>query len=94
MFRGDWSAVLQRLVELPFIPEEMHRVQICAATVRTMHPAVADRLPRLLLAAAPALAAQRQAGPLRALVSFAGAVPFRVPQDVLRELNRIYNALA
>lgn len=92
--RGDWSGVLQRLVELPFIPEDMHRVQICAAAVRTMHPAVADRLPRLLLAAAPALAAQRQAQPLRALVAFAGAVPYRVPHDVVRELNGVYNSLA
>ena len=86
--------MLQRLVELPFVPLEMHRVQLCAAAVRHMHPAVADRLPHVLLAGGQALASQRQVQALRAVAAFAGEVPFRVPQDVFVELNRLYNAVS
>ena len=86
--------MLQRLMELPFVPLELHRVQLCAAAVRHIHPAVADRLPRLLLAAAQALVTQRQVQALRAMVTFAGEVSFRVPQDVFLELNRLYNSVS
>jgi len=92
--RQEWATVLQRLVELPFVPLEMHRVQLCAAAVRHMHPAVADRLPRVLLAGGQALASRGQVQALRAAVAFAGEVPFRVPQDVFVELNRLYNAVS
>ena len=92
--RQEWATVLQRLVELPFVPLEMHRVQLCATAVRSMHPAFADRLPRLLSAAAQALASQKQVQALRAVVAFAGDVTFRVPHEVFLELNRLYNSVS
>ena len=92
--RQEWATALQRLVELQFVPLEMHRVQLCAAAVRNMHPAIADRLPRLLLAGAQALASQRQVQALRAVVAFAGEVSFRVPHEAFLELNRLYNSVS
>jgi hypothetical protein len=75
-------------------PQEMHRLQLCVAAAKHMHPAIAELLPAILLAGAAALAAQRRTDPLRTLVAFASSVDFRVPQPTFQELNRLYNSIS
>lgn len=56
--------------------------------------AVAEQLPAVLLAAAGALAAAKQAEQLRTVVAFAAAVPGRIPQGVYQKLNQLQAAVA
>ncbi|GAB4816873.1 hypothetical protein N2152v2_003919 [Parachlorella kessleri] len=91
--RGDQPRVLQRLGDLPFIPTERFRLQVRAAGVTSLHPAVAQQLPAVLLAAATALARARQQEQLRTVVAFAAAVPGRIPQGVYQQLNQLQASL-
>ena len=92
--RGDHARALQRLGELPCVPTEPFRLQLCAAGVGTLHPAVADRLPAVLLAAARALAATRRREALQTVVAFAAAVPNRIAQGVYQQLNQLQASVA
>lgn len=65
-----------------------------AAGVSSLHPAVADRLPAVLLAAASALAAGGKRDQLQAVVAFASAVPNRISQAVYRQLNQLQASVA
>ena len=136
--RGDHTRALQKLGELPFVPTERFRLQLCAsgarraarrcsglwpaavlaglhgracipppllasgrccssaapassrcAGVASLHPAVADRLPAVLLAAASALAASGKREQLGTVVAFASAVPNRISQAVYQRLNQL-----
>lgn len=64
------------------------------AGVSPLHPAVADRLPAVLLAAAAALAAGGKREQLHTLVAFASAVPNRISQSVYRQLNQLQASVA
>lgn len=57
--------------------------------VGSLHPAVADRLPAVLLAAAGALAASGKREQLSTVVAFASAVPNRISQGVYQRLNQM-----
>lgn len=89
--RGEAAAVAQQLLELPFVPLEAGRLRMCSAQAQHLHPALLDRLPRVLSAAADALAAQRRPDALRTVVAFADSLPAHVPQSIYRELNRALN---
>ena len=58
--RGDNTQATQLLAELNFLPTEVFRLQRCTESVASLHPAIAPRLPILLLAAANALAGTGQ----------------------------------
>lgn len=92
--RGDHSGVLSALGDLNFIPLERYRLQVCAGAAAGLHPAVADRLQAVLLAAAEALAAAGKWEELQILVSFAAAVPNRVSQAAYQRLNQLQAAAA
>lgn len=142
--RGDHTRTLQKLGEMPFVPTERFRLQLCAtggrggrgrpATsllqaascakgprphplllasmcavqgrplaplnphhptgVSSLHPAVADRLPAVLLAAAAALAASGKREQLQTLVAFASAVPNRISQSAYQQLNQLQASVA
>ena len=144
--RGDHARALQKLGELPFVPTERFRLQLCAsggrrmgragcldsnagtsscstrllsmpqrmlackcaiplsrgslastltlcaataAGVSSLHPAVADRLPAVLLAAAGALAASGKREQLALVAAFASAVPNCISQAVYQQLNQL-----
>ena len=130
---GDHTRALQKLGELPFVPTERFRLQLCAsggwgarqgvrdagaprcaavfavlltpsrvnppplalgAGVSSLHPAVADRLPAVLLAAAGALAASGKREQLQTVVAFAAAVPNRISQAVYQQLNQLQAGVA
>jgi len=57
--RHDHSQILLALGELGFIPTDRYRLQVCSSAASSLHPAVANRLQSVLLAAAEALAAAR-----------------------------------
>lgn len=59
------------------------------AGVSSLHPAVADRLPAVLLAAAGALAASGKREQLSLVAAFASAVPNRISQAVYQQLNQL-----
>jgi nuclear pore complex protein Nup93 len=86
---GDAPRVLRALADLPFIPTERFRAGAAAAAVAALHPAVADRLEALLLAAAEALAAAGRREELAAVVEFAAAAPQRVGQGAYQRLARL-----
>ncbi|KAL4437959.1 hypothetical protein ABPG77_004180 [Micractinium sp. CCAP 211/92] len=92
--RGNHTRTLQKLGELPFVPTERFRLQLCASGVASLHPAVADRLPAVLLAAASALAAGGKREQLQTLVAFASAVPNRISQSVYQQLNQLQASVA
>ncbi|PSC75508.1 nuclear pore complex NUP93A-like [Micractinium conductrix] len=92
--RGDYTRALQKLSELPFVPTERFRLQLCASGVASLHPAVADRLPSVLLAAAAALAAVGKREQLQTVVAFASAVPNRISQAVYQQLNQLQASVA
>eukprot|EP00887_Chlorella_sp_A99_P000841 scaffold5.g841.t1 len=92
--RGDHARTLQKLSELPCVPTEAFRLQLCATGVAALHPAVADRLPAVLLAAAGALAAARKREQLQTVVAFAAAVPNRISQAVYQQLNQLQASVA
>ena len=58
--RGDSARAAQLLADLSFIPTESFRLQRCTEAVASLHVALAQRLPALLLAAAHALSAVGQ----------------------------------
>lgn len=62
--------------------------------VASLHPAVADRLPSVLLAAAAALAAVGKREQLQTVVAFASAVPNRISQAVYQQLNQLQASVA
>lgn len=64
------------------------------AGVSSLHPAVADRLPAVLLAAASALAAGGKREQLQTVVAFASAVPNRISQAVYQQLNQLQASVA
>ena len=64
------------------------------AGVSSLHPAVADRLPAVLLAAASALAATGKRDQLQTVVAFASAVPNRISQAVYQQLNQLQASVA
>ena len=64
------------------------------AGVSSLHPAVADRLPAVLLAAASALAAGGKREQLQTVVAFASAVPNRILQAVYQQLNQLQASVA
>jgi nuclear pore complex protein Nup93 len=80
---------LQKLGELSFVPTERFRLQLCASSVNQLHPAVADRLPSVLLAAATALAASGKREQLQTVVAFAAAVSNRISQAMYQQLNQL-----
>mmetsp|Transcript_19713 Transcript_19713/g.59561 ORF Transcript_19713/g.59561 Transcript_19713/m.59561 type:complete len:809 (-) Transcript_19713:69-2495(-) len=86
--RGEGGTVAQLLMELPMVPLEAGRVAMCSANARTLHPALLDRLPKVLAAAAFALEQQRRQEALRAVVAFAEDLPSHVPTAVFQALNR------
>ncbi|KAL4859943.1 Nuclear pore complex protein NUP93A [Chlorella vulgaris] len=87
--RGDHVRALQKLGELSFVPTERFRLQLCASSVNQLHPAVADRLPSVLLAAATALAASGKREQLQTVVAFAAAVSNRISQAMYQQLNQL-----
>jgi hypothetical protein len=64
------------------------------AGVNNLHPAVADRLPAVLLAGASALAAVGKRDQLQALVAFAAAIPNRISQAAYQRLNELQAGVA
>lgn len=66
---------LLRERELGFIPLEPFRVERCCVELQTLHPAVAARLPEVLLAAAHALSNAYQAASGRERLFSPGAAP-------------------
>ena len=87
--QGDYSTALHSLTELPFIPLEPHRLESCCSLSSTLHPALADRLPAILLAGARALAAAIRRDELQTLINFASSIPLRIPTGVYQKLNQI-----
>jgi nuclear pore complex protein Nup93 len=90
--RHDHSRVLLALGELGFVPTERYRLQVCSSAASSLHPAVADRLQAVLLAAAEALAAASKWAELQTVVAFAAAVPNRVSQAAYQRLNQLQAA--
>ena len=86
--------MLQLLVELPFLPTERFRLAVASSGVAALHPAVADRLQALLLAAAGALAAAGKREELQTLAAFASAVPNRISQAAYQRLNQLLASVA
>ena len=92
--RGNHSGVLSALGDLNFIPLERYRLQVCAGVAAGLHPAVAERLQAVLLAAAEALATANKWSELQTLVAFAAAVPNRISQVAYQRLNQLQAAAA
>lgn len=92
--RNDSPGVLRALTELSFVPTERYRVGVAATAVAGLHPAVADRLQAILLAAATALSAASKWDELQAIVAFAAAVPNRISQAAFQRLNQLQAAVA
>jgi hypothetical protein len=86
--------VLQRLGELPLVPTERFRLHVCVSALPQLHPAVADRLPAVLLAAAASLAATGKRQQLQTVVAFAAAVPNRMSQAAYQQLNQLQAGVA
>ncbi|EFJ49173.1 hypothetical protein VOLCADRAFT_120776, partial [Volvox carteri f. nagariensis] len=59
--RGRHDQALQRLSELPFIPTERSRLDLCVRMSTQLHPAIAERLQDVIATAADSIAARRQA---------------------------------
>lgn len=87
--RGDRATALRALADLDVVPTDAFRLPRCAAAAAELHPAVADRLQALLLAAAEALAAAGRREELQTVVAFAAAVPARVSQAAYQRLNQL-----
>lgn len=91
---GDRSRVLQALGELAFVPTERYRLQVCSTNAGALHPAVAEQLQSVLLAAAEALAGAGKWEELQTVVAFAAAVPNHVSQTAYQRLNQLQAAAA
>jgi nuclear pore complex protein Nup93 len=88
--QGNHPAALQALEQLAFIPlESGRRLQMCISGATLLHPALADRLPSVVLAGARALAAANKKEQLHTLVTFASSVPARIPTSVYQNLNQL-----
>ncbi|GFR48470.1 hypothetical protein Agub_g10161, partial [Astrephomene gubernaculifera] len=95
--RGRHDQALQRLSELPFVPTERSRVDLCVRMSAQLHPALAERLQDIIAAAADSIAARRQAvgrdaavglaTELAVITQYANSLPgARLPQAVYRKL--------
>lgn len=89
--QGNHPAALQALEQLTFLPLESGgaRLQMCVSGAALLHPALADRLPSVVLAGARALAAANKKEQLHTLVTFASSVPSRIPTSVYQKLNQL-----
>ena len=87
--RSDFSRVLLALGDLGFIPTDRYRLQVCSSSASSLHPAVADRLQAVLLAAAEALAAANKWTELQTVVTFAATIPNRISQAAYQRLNQL-----
>jgi hypothetical protein len=90
--QGNHPAALQALEQLAFVPLESGggaRLQMCVSGAALLHPALADRLPSVVLAGARALAAANKKEQLHTLVTFASSVPSRIPTSVYQKLNQL-----
>lgn len=90
--RHDHSRVLLALGDLGFVPTERYRLQVCSGAASSLHPAVANRLQSVLLAAAEALAAASKWAELQTVVAFAASVPNKVSQAAYQRLNQLQAA--
>lgn len=90
--RHDHSRVLLALGDLGFVPTDRYRLQVCSNAASSLHPAVADRLQSVLLAAAEALAAASKWAELQTVVAFAASVPNRISQAAYQRLNQLQAA--
>eukprot|EP00198_Chlamydomonas_reinhardtii_P014412 XP_001703749.1 predicted protein [Chlamydomonas reinhardtii] len=95
--RGRHDQALQRLSELPFIPTERSRLDLCVRMSTQLHPAIAERLQDIISTAADSIAARRQqvgreaaaglAGELAVITAYANSMAgARLPQAVYRKL--------
>ncbi|KXZ50944.1 hypothetical protein GPECTOR_14g190 [Gonium pectorale] len=95
--RGRHDVALQKLSELPFIPTERSRSELCARLTAQLHPAVAERLQDVISAAADSIAGRRAAlgreaatglaSELAVLTQYANSIAgARLPQAVYRKL--------
>ncbi|KAG2437935.1 hypothetical protein HXX76_005551 [Chlamydomonas incerta] len=91
------GVALQRLSELPFIPTERSRLDLCVRMSTQLHPAIAERLQDIISTAADSISARRQqvgreaaaglAAELAVITAYANSMAgARLPQAVYRKL--------
>ncbi|GLC39227.1 hypothetical protein PLESTM_000866000 [Pleodorina starrii] len=95
--RGRHDQALQRLSELPFIPTERSRLDLCVRMSTQLHPAIAERLQDVIATAADSIAARRPglgkeaaamlASELAVITQYANSMAgAKLPQAVYRKL--------